>query len=189
MNVAAEGPHNSLDFYWSSNNTKWTATPAPHSDGTVYSAPAIAVSGNVDGSGSLGTYVVVEGPDHSLRDYWNIAGVPTSGWQTVAGKNTTYSAPSEANIIGAVNIAVEGPDHALDTYWTDTSTWNPSPEGKGIIYSAPTIAATSDAGNSGEPGLEITAQGASHSLYDYWNIAGVPTWGREKVTPPGWSFA
>lgn len=163
--------------------------PAPHSDGTVYSAPAIAVSGNVDGSGSLGTYVVVEGPDHSLRDHWNIAGVPTSGWQTVAGKNTTYSAPSEANIIGAVNIAVEGPDHALETYWTDTSTWNPSPEGKGIIYSAPTIAATSDAGNSGEPGLEITAQGASHSLYDYWNIAGVPTWGREKVTPPGWSFA
>jgi hypothetical protein len=51
--------------------------PAPHSDGTVYSAPAIAVSGNGDGSGSLGTYVAVEGPDHSLRDYWNIAGVPT----------------------------------------------------------------------------------------------------------------
>ncbi len=189
MNVAAEGPNHSLDFYWSSNNLKWNATPAAHSDGTVYSAPAIAVSKNVAGSKELGTYVVFEGPDNTLRDHWNVAGKAANGWQTVAGKHTTYSAPAEANIIGAVNIVAEGPDHALDTYWTDTNVWHPNSLAKGYVYAAPTVTQTSDAGNSRKAGMEITAEGPGHSLYDYWNISGVGGTTREEVVGTGWSFA
>jgi hypothetical protein len=189
MNVTAEGPNHSLDFYWSSDNVKWTAAPVSHSAGTVYSAPAIAVSKNVAGTGALGTYVAFEGPGNILRAHWNVAGKAASGWQTVAGKHTTYSAPSAANIIGAVNIVAEGPGHALNTYWTDSNTWHPNSFARGGVYAAPTITQTSNAGGSGKYGLEIVAEGPGHSLYDYWNISGVGGTTREQVAGAGWSFA
>jgi hypothetical protein len=81
--------------------------------GAAYSAPGIAASTSVGGTAHTGADIAVEGPSHSLRDYWNIAGVPTKG------KGIIYSAPTIAATSDAGNsgepgleITAQGPEPA-----------------------------------------------------------------------------
>jgi hypothetical protein len=106
--------------------------------------------------------------------YWQTIGA--SGWnmETVAGIQTTYSAPSLAQNGNTTIIAAQGPSNSLDFYWAFNGSSNWGPElvaGAGTTYSAPSIAA-----NISGNGVNIAAEGPSNSLDFYWAINGTATW-------------
>src|SRR5450755_705833 len=107
--IAAEGPRNTLDFYWAVNgNPTWNPEQVA-GPGSTYSPPSITKNAN-------GPIIAVEGPGNSLDFYWAVNGNPTWHFEQVAGPGTTYSAPSiTANANGPI-IAAEGPVSTLDFY-------------------------------------------------------------------------
>jgi hypothetical protein len=72
-----------------------------------------------------GVNIVAEGPNHSLYFYWATNGTSTWHQETVAGANTTYSAPALANIGNGENLAYFGyydeSEGALMFAWSDSS--------------------------------------------------------------------
>jgi len=72
----------------STPGSPWSSPVQVAGPDTAYSAPA-AVLNQATGLISL----LVEGPDHSLDDYYVTAGSPWSGPIQVAGPGSTYSAP------------------------------------------------------------------------------------------------
>ena len=117
VNIAVQGPDNSLLFYWAVNGSSWHVETVAGA-GTTFSAPSM----NVDGDD---VNIAVEGPDNSLMLYWAVIGTGTWHVETVAGADTTYSAPSMVVNGDTVNIAVEGPALSLLFYWTfnGSGTW------------------------------------------------------------------
>jgi hypothetical protein len=61
--------------------------------------------------------IAAVGAGNSLRFYWAVNGQRIWHPETIAGGNTTYSAPSMTPDGNDVNIAVEGPNHSLLFYW------------------------------------------------------------------------
>jgi hypothetical protein len=118
LEVAYEGPSNSLQLYWHGTGNNGSETVA--GAGTTYSAPSIGAGNNSAG-------VTAEGPSHSLDFYWQSFG--NSGWnqESVNSSNSTYSAPSIGEGNNSTGITVEGHDHTLDFYWQTyggSSGWN-----------------------------------------------------------------
>jgi hypothetical protein len=71
--------------------------------------------------------IAIQGPGNRLKFYWADNGTTTWHPETVAGVNSTYSAPSMTVDGNIVNIAAMGPGHRLKFYWAvnGTATWNP----------------------------------------------------------------
>jgi hypothetical protein len=89
--IAAEGPGNSLSFYYSSNGigTPWILKQAAGAS-TTYSAPSMTQVGDSGLGPFLG--IAAEGPTQSLRFYGQMIGL-TITWnlQNVAGPGTTFA--------------------------------------------------------------------------------------------------
>jgi hypothetical protein len=101
--------------------------------------------------------------------------------ETVAGRGTTYSAPSVRQDGRSVIIAAQGPVSSLDFYWAanGTSVWHPETvAGSGTTFSAPSQTVN---GNS----VNIVAEGPGSSLYFYWAANGSSTWTPEVVAGAG----
>lgn len=105
--IAAEGPHNTLYFYWQTNSRKPWHKEEVAGRGTTYSAPSLI-------DNAAGVIIAAEGPHHSLRFYWQDSGKSRWHAEVVAGRNTTYSAPSIGTAavtgthVGSSQIAAEG---------------------------------------------------------------------------------
>ena len=170
VNIAIQGPANSLKFYWVLNGTSTWHTETVAGANTTYSAPSMTVNGN-------SVNIAAMGPGHQLRFYWVLNGTSTWHTETVAGANTTYSAPSMTVNGNSVNIAAMGPGHQLRFYWVlnGTSTWHTETvAGANTTYSAPSMTVN---GNS----VNIAAMGPGHQLRFYWVLNGTSTWHTETV--------
>jgi hypothetical protein len=160
VNIAVQGPDDSLLFYWAVNGTPTWYTETVAGAGTTFSAPSMDVDGNI-------VNIAVQGPDDSLLFYWAVNGTPTWHAETVAGAGTTFSAPSMATDGNSVDIAAVGPGNSLDSYYAvnGSSTWTPEVvTGAGFstrVFSAPAIVITG--GN-----VDIAAEVQNEALY-FWS--------------------
>jgi len=68
----------------------------------------------------------VLGPGNRLRFYWAFNNTGTWHAEKVAGRGTTFSAPSIAVTSAGANIAAVGASDSLKFYWvlTGTGTWH-----------------------------------------------------------------
>jgi hypothetical protein len=145
------------------------------------SAPAIAVrTANPAGEAD----VVMWGPSNSLIYYHNLPGgkwYPT----TIAGANTTYSAPAIAvRPTGEADVVAQGPNNSLIYYhnfpggpWYKTTVAGP-----GTTRLAPAIAVRP----TGE--ADVVAMGLDGSLIYYHNFPGGP-WYKTTVAGPGTTYS
>jgi hypothetical protein len=176
VDIAAEGPNNTLRFYWAANgSTTWHAQTVATG---IYSDPAIAVT-------SSGVNITAEGPNNSLMFYWAANGGVWPVWhaETVAGPGTiSYFGPSIAETSTGVDITAEGPSNALMLYSAANGSGTFTAQtvaGPGTNYE-PSIAVTST-------GVNITAGGGYNPLMFYWAANGGvwPVWHAEQVAPGG----
>jgi uncharacterized protein YvpB len=115
-------------------------------------------------NGSLN--VAVQGPNHSLFFYWNVAG-RWYGPLGIGATGSTFSAPaivSEAD--GNFDIAVEGPDNTTFMYWDTAGRWyGPLQVGAvGSTFSTPSVVV--DASKH----VTVAVEGPSNSMYIYWCV-------------------
>ena len=133
--IAAQGPSNSLMYYYAMPGTQWTTLP---SVGAAYSAPSLVVRSDNDYVG-----IAVQGASNSLMYFWNTV-TPSSSlhppfassWTStpVASSVSTYSAPSlvirapTGDPPNEANILVVGPNNSLWYYFSSSyGSWNPVP--------------------------------------------------------------
>jgi len=121
----------------STPGSPWSSPVQVAGPDTAYSAPAAALN-QATGLISL----LVEGPDHSLDDYYVTAGSPWSGPIQVAGPGSTYSAPMAVlnQGTGLISVLVQGPSNSLDDYYVTAGTpWSSAIQvgAAGSTYSAP----------------------------------------------------
>jgi len=162
VDIAVQGPNNSLDYYWATPGSAWNVIQVAGS-GTTYSAPQLFVraSGEAD--------IVALGPNSSLMYYHGAAGSAWHGNQ-IAGSETTFSAPSifvRAN--GEADVVAEGPNSSLMYYYaTPGSAWNSNQIAGSVMmtFSAPSIYVRAN----GE--ADICAEGANNTLMYYWATPG-----------------
>jgi hypothetical protein len=71
--------------------------------------------------------IATDGASHRLRFFWAVNGSSTWHPETVAGNNTTYSAPSMITDGNDVNIAAVGAGNSLRFFWAvnGANTWHP----------------------------------------------------------------
>jgi hypothetical protein len=180
--IAAQGPQDSLAFYYQ-GNSQWNQQSVA-GDNTTFSAPSIAQL-NADHIG-----IAVRGADNSLMIYWQPIGQP--GWQAqmVAPAGSAFSAPSLTQIDSSACIAVQGPGNRLDFYWQGTggSDWPGTAWAMETVaapnttFSAPSLA---QVGNS----ASIAAQGPGSELCFYWQTIGTSPWNKETVTASPLAFS
>ena len=179
--IAAEGPSNSLDYYYQSVPGVWHEEQVPGGGpGTTYSAPSLAQVGGT-------TVIAVEGPGNSLSDYVETGG--TWQEQQIAGSGTTFSAPSvtgdTAN--GGWRNAAEGLNNSLYFYYPafifhGFTIWRAQQVAKpGTTYSAPSLAETYQ-------GLGIAAEGSGNSL-DFYVRAPSGAWTPQQVAAGGKAYS
>jgi len=153
--VVAQGPNNSLVYYYAAPGGNWTATTISGA-GTTFSTPSICVrsTGEAD--------VVAQGPNNSLIYCW---ATPGANWSSVTmAAGLIFSAPSlYVRPNGEADIVAQGPNNSLQYYhavpngnWTGVTI-----AGNGTTFSAPAIFVRA----SGE--ADIVAQGAGNSLMYY----------------------
>ena len=177
--VFVQGPNNSLVTYWNwYGSSTWSSVTIAGSN-TTYSAPvAIVTQTSVGGAPAGLTQVFAEGPNNSLDSYWTVPGNTWSGG-TLAGANTTYSAPaavvtqsSGLSSSGLTQVFAQGPSNSMDSYWDFyNNAWNSgSPAGSGTTYSQPAAVITESSVGGAPAGLtQVFAQGSSNSLDNYWD--------------------
>ena len=68
--ITAQGPGNSLSFYWNNDGDQTWNPSLIAGPGSAYSAPALARTGGA-------TVVAAQGPNNSLSFYWNKDGDTT----------------------------------------------------------------------------------------------------------------
>src|SRR5580700_8808512 len=77
VDIVAQGPNDSLRFYWAVSGTATWHPETVAGRGTTYSAPSMIQDGNI-------VDIVAQGPNNSLRFYWAVSGTATWHPETVA---------------------------------------------------------------------------------------------------------
>lgn len=177
VDIAVQGPNNSLDYYWATPGNAWNVIQIAGS-GTTYSAPQLIVRANGEAD------IVAEGSNNSLMYYH---ATPGSAWSSnkVAGNGTTFAAPSmfvRAN--GEADIVADGANNSLMYYHaTPGSAWSSGQvAGNGTTFSAPSIFVRSN----GE--ADVVAEGANNSLMYYWATPG-SAWSSHQIAGKGSTFS
>ena len=78
VNIAIQGPHNSLKFYWAVNGSATWHAETIAGPGTTFSAPSMTVNGN-------SVNISAMGPGDRLKFFWAVNGTATWHPETVAG--------------------------------------------------------------------------------------------------------
>jgi hypothetical protein len=190
VNAWAQGP-NHVAREWTRHNNSWQTPVGRSSDNMVYSSVTIW---------STTFRASFQGPNNSLWDTEGDISCCQQGPNQIEGAGTTYSVPSEvgptvvSNVFpgpGDRYIAVEGPSNTLYFYFPQPNSSHNgkgSPSGPlgigspGSTFSAPVVIIDSN-GNQ-----DIVAQGPSHTLWAYFDIAGV-IHGPLQVGGPGSSYS
>src|SRR5579859_1866350 len=136
VNIAVQGPGNSLMFYWQVNGASGWNVETVAGAGTTFSAPSMNVDGN-------DVNIAVQGPDHSLMFYWTFNGSGTWHTETVGGALTAAQGPSLAVDGNTFYIAVVHSFGGLDV-WYDTigtGTWHQELVGQDVWGYTPAITA------------------------------------------------
>jgi len=174
LEVVALGPGNRLYYYWQVNG-KWYGPLQIGGAGTAYSGPAIEDErGNVDNLD-----VAVEGPNHSLNFFWNIAATNTwYGPLQIGAPGSAYSAPAvTVDSNGDVDVAVQGPNGSLFFYWSIGGIWYGPLQvaGTGTTLSAPSTAQDSlgDCGGTTNTAcVGVAVKGPFNQAVVYWERGG-----------------
>jgi hypothetical protein len=171
VGIVAQGPDNSLDYYWATNGTSTWHPELVGGYNTTYAAPSIAPDGN-------SAVVAAEGPSNSLDFYWQQDGTTPWNPESVAGAGTTYSAPAITGNDNSANIAVEGPNNTLSFYWqtNGTTPWNlsiPNPPEGSQAYGVPSITTFSD--HLGD-GVHVVTPNFFGDPYSYTDYNGNSIW-------------
>ena len=159
--VTAEGPGNSLDFYYNidgqfiNGQMNWIPSVAAVG-GTTYSAPAMVRFANSSGTG---IEVAAEGPGNSLDFYHILDGQsgPFSWHPSTISGPGAYSAPAMVRSSIGTEVAYEGPGNQLEFSFNidGNQAWNPSTIPGPGTYSAPAMVRFADSLGSG---TEVAAQ-------------------------------
>lgn len=184
--VAAQGPNNSLMYYFSSGGGIWQSQMVAPAE-TTFSEPSIAVSAN----GNLSVYVVVRGPNSSLQYYYTPDGTQVNPhWyqQTVATGITTFSAPMIAvGPTGYAYIVARGLDDSLMYYFSaGGGQWTPQM----IAGTGTTLSACITVGFTGS--VYVAARALDDSLNYYYSADGTganPQWNQQTISGPGTGLA
>jgi len=168
VNIAIQGPHNSLLFYWATNGTTAWHTETVAGAGSTFNSPAMAVNGNT-------VNIAAQGPNDTLLFYWATTGTSTWHEETVAGPGSTTYTPSIVINGNTVNIAAVGPHNSLNFYWAydGTATWHAETVSTNA-FSTPSM--TVD-GNT----FYITANGYFGQLWVWSKVIGVGTWQSQNI--------
>jgi hypothetical protein len=140
INVATQGPGNTLYFYWNVQGT-WYGPYQVGAPGSTFSAPTIVAqaNGNFD--------IMAEGPGHTLYVYWDIAGT----WYGPLGAGpagSVFSAPAVTIETAPdqpfnIDVAAQGPGNTLNTFWEtagDAQWHGPATiDGSFSTYSSPSL--------------------------------------------------
>lgn len=182
--IAARGKDDSLKVYWQEIGQPGWQHQTVAQAGNAFSAPSLAQINEQAG-------IAVQGPGNRLDFYWQSiggAGWPGTDWklEPVAGSNTTFSAPSLAQVGDAAGIAAEGLFSKLEYYaqsvgpgvWSPPETVADSP----FAYSAPSLA---QIGNS----ACIAVQSPGNALTFYWQTIGTVGWHPETVAGENTTFS
>ena len=124
--IAAEGLDSKLKFYSQLPGAPALWSPETVDDGpAAYSAPSLAQIGD-------SACIAVRVPGNALNFYWQpISGARQTGtrWnlESVARPNTTFSAPSLAQIGNSACVIAQGPADSINFYWQTigTKSWQP----------------------------------------------------------------
>jgi hypothetical protein len=182
VNITAMGPDHSLRFYRQVTGTGIWHSETVAGKGTTFSAPSmIAMSGGEMGHSNV--FIAATGAQNRLKIYSDDNGTTTWRPETVAGRGTTYSAPTVASVSDAVYIAAMGAQNQLDFYNSSASTpqtWvADTVAGPGTTFSAPSMIENPDL----DP--YIAVMGAGHQLTMYWSFTvystSATTWLSEPV--------
>jgi cell wall-associated NlpC family hydrolase len=129
---------NSLGFVGAAR--VWASTSTGGGTGASAPPPVDSSPGTVVNQSTGLTSVFVEGPSHSLDDYFVYPGSPWTGPVQVAGPGTTFSAPAAVlnQATGQISLFAQGANNTLDNYWvTAGQPWSgPAiPGGAGSTFS------------------------------------------------------
>jgi hypothetical protein len=175
--IVAQGPGQSLMYYWAKPGTGWSSAQVA-GPGTTGYAPSIFV--RPDGEADI----VAQGPGDSLMYYW---AWPGFGWSSaqIAGPGTTFSAPSIfVRPDGEADIVASGASGSLLYYWaTPGSAWKSAQiAGTGTVGNqTPSIFVRPD----GE--ADVVASSTAGSLMYYWAMPG-SGWSSAQIAGPGTTF-
>jgi hypothetical protein len=160
VNIAAEGPRNSLDFYWAANGTSTWTREVVAGPGTTVSPPAITAN---DGSVNV---VAHRGIWQGMEFYWAVNGTTT--WHAERLPGTSEGTPAITTDAGGVNVVASTLFGGLGVAATSngTGTWQwaqVAPNSAGLFNPAVTM----------NDGIEnIAAFDAGGNLDFYWDDGG-----------------
>ena len=169
--IAAQGPNDSLVFYWQTvGSLQWNLEQVA-GPGTCFSAPSVAQVGGQ-------TVIAAQGPNDSLVFYWQTSG--SGQWNPEQVSRPGY------HRLGAVGRPGRelGGDRGCGPRWQPgvllaahrPSQWNPEQvAGPGNHFRV--AASVAQVGNS----TVIAALGTDGSLTFYWQTIGSALWNPEQV--------
>src|SRR5580693_1077130 len=175
VNIAVQGPDNSLMLYWAVNGSSAWNTETVAGPNTTYSAPSMVVNGGT-------VNIAAAGPNSSLLFYWTFNGSGTWNTETVGGDLTAAQGLSLAVDGNTFYIAVVHPLSAALDVWYDTigtGTWHQVQVAQDMWGYTPAITANGS-------NINISAIGQNGGIDFYWGSLG--TWHAETVTGAGTSL-
>ncbi len=176
--IAAQGPGNSLYFYWNLAGT-WYGPLMVGAHGSTFSGPSLAIDSNHN------VVIAARGPGNSIWFYWNVTGT-WHGPLQILRAGSAISTPSLAlDQDGNLDVAVQSPGQITSFVWGVKGTWyGPATLGSaGMSRSAPSVSAGIDTTHR----LYIATQGPNNSLVVFENSGGV--WATPAVSNPQTTFA
>ncbi len=176
--IAAQGPGNSLYFYWNLAGT-WYGPLMVGAHGSTFSGPSLAIDSNHN------VVIAARGPGNSIWFYWNVTGTWHGPLQILAA-GSAVSTPSIAlDQEGNLDVAVQSPGQITSFVWGVKGTWyGPATLGSaGMSLSAPSVSG----GNTNPHRLYIATKGPNNSLVVFENSGGV--WASPAMSNPQTTFA
>jgi hypothetical protein len=171
--VVAEGPFNSLLYYWKTPDQSVWQKESVANFGTTYAAPSIVV--RPDGEADI----VTLGPTNTLWYYSQAPGLTSWKGTQIGGLGTTWSEPAIAlRPNGEADVVAEGPNHSLVYYWAKPgSAWQATtvPGSSGQVWSDPSIVTPNDSA------ADVVAQGPGYTLQLRQRVFGL--WGSSVIDP------
>ena len=169
--IAAQGPNNSLMFYWQKiDTTQWNSEQVA-GRGTTLSAPSLAQVGNASA-------ITAQGPKDQLMFYWQT--IDTTPWHGSALAGTgTVTTPAIAQIRDSTVIVAVDANANLYYYWQtiDTKQWHP--EQAGTVDDKQVTPSVAQVGNSSA--IAVPLSDATGAITLFWQKIDTTPWTAERV--------
>jgi len=181
LDVAVQGPENSLWYFYPNGGGGWNSAVVAGPD-TTYSAPTMQVR---TGNPANEVDIVAQGPNNSLYYYYAAPGAPFTT-VPVLTNGTTFGAPGFfMQPTGEADIVVRGPTNNLTLYYaTPPGGLMSQPLTGPAAYAPPRIFA-----RSGAPvEKDVVTIGANNVLLYYYDRLGNGSWQNGTITGTSMAF-